>query len=432
MTFQVATFHDAPPRPLTHSKENIMNTKYVQRLTAPAIAAALLWCPGSAHGGVFVQCPGDANGDATWSGVETRPANTVCKHLTAGDGFVTMADGRVMYSFGFDDVTGTLPGEVTLNLARANFVAPLIELNEGDRFYLTLSNVGMVARPDLFDTHSVHFHGFANQAPIFDGVPEGSFTANMGASVTYFYNLNEPGTYMYHCHVEATEHIEMGMQGQLFVKPKQDGTNKIYKGKTYNKFVYNDGDGSTGYTKAVALQLTAFDTATHEADLGIQPIPFNQIKTVYPMINGRGYPDTINPDALPPTQFDPYTAGTTYQSQKTTSLVTLDRSTEGSRLLLRLSNLGVSDYYTVTAHGLPMTVVGAGARQLRGPTGKDLYYDTASVTLGGGESVEVMIDASAVPPGTYFFHTTNLNFLSNNEDDYGGMMTEIVITGEST
>jgi FtsP/CotA-like multicopper oxidase with cupredoxin domain len=409
-----------------------VNVLTKRRLGHGLAAVLALGCWAEAGATVFVQCPGDTNGDARWTGAEVRPPKTSCLHLTAGDGFVTMADGRQMYTFGFDDVSGTLPANVVLNLAHANFVAPLIELSEGERFYLSLSNVGMVARPDLFDTHSVHFHGFANQAPIFDGVPEGSITANQGSSITYFYNLTEPGTYMYHCHVEAAEHIEMGMQGQLFVKPRQDGTTKLFNGKTYTRFVYNDGDGSTGYHKAAALQLTAFDTATHDADLAIQPIPFNQIKTVYPMINGRGYPDSVNPAALPPTQFDPYTAGTSFQSQKTTALITLDRDTEGSRLLLRLSNLGVSDFYTVTAHGLPMKVVGAGARQLRGATGKDLYYDTSSVTLGGGESVEVMIDTSAVPAGTYFFYTTNLNFLSNNQDDFGGMMTEIVITGAPT
>ncbi|MDB5897811.1 MAG: hypothetical protein JWP22_2913 [Ramlibacter sp.] len=392
-----------------------------------AAGAAALGISASARAAVFVQCPGDTNGDATWTGSETRPANTSCMHITGGDGFVTMADGRQMYNFGFEDVTGTRPADVVLNLARANFVAPTIELQEGNKFYLTLTNVGMVARPDLFDAHSVHFHGFANQAPIFDGVPEPSITPNMGSSLTYFYNLTEPGTYMYHCHFEAAEHIQMGMQGQLFVKPRQDGTPKVFGGRTYTRFVYNDGDGSTGYDKAVALQLTAFDTATHESDLNIQPIDFNSMKTVYPMINGRGYPDTINPGALPPTQFDPYTADTTYQSQKITSLVTLDRGTEGTRLLLRLSNLGVADYYTVTALGLPMKVVGAGARQLRGPSGKDLYYDTSSVTLGGGESAEVMIDTASVSPGTYFLYTRNLNFLSNNQDDYGGLMTEIVV-----
>jgi FtsP/CotA-like multicopper oxidase with cupredoxin domain len=401
------------------------------RLAPCAAVLALLWC-GAARATVFVQCPGDTNGDARWTGSEVQPPRTTCKHLSAGDGFATMADGRQMYIFGFDDVTGTLPANVSLDLARANLVSPTIELKQDDKFYLTLSNVGMVARPDLFDMHSVHFHGFANQAPFFDGVPEGSATPNMGSSITYFYHLTEPGTYMYHCHVEATEHIEMGMQGQLFVKPRQDGSAKVYNGRTYTKFVYNDGDGSTGYDKAVALQLTAFDTATHEADFAIQPIPFNQIRTIYPMINGRGYPDTVNPGALPPTEVDPYTAGSGFQSQQTTALVTLNRATEGTRLLLRLSNLGVTDFFTMTAQGLPMKVVGAGARQLRGSSGKDLYYDTASVTLGGGESVEVMIDTAGVPAGTYFFYANNLNFLSNNAEDYGGMMTEIVITGDPT
>jgi FtsP/CotA-like multicopper oxidase with cupredoxin domain len=391
-----------------------------------------LGCCGAARATVYVQCPGDTNGDARWTGAEVQPPRTACRHLTAGDGFATMADGRQMYIFGFDDVTGTPPANVSLDLARANLVSPTLVLKEGERFFLTLSNVGMVARPDLFDTHSVHFHGFAQQAPIFDGVPEGSPTVNMGSSVTYFYNLVEPGTYMYHCHVEATEHIEMGMQGQLYVTPRQDGTAKVYNGRTYTKFVYNDGDGSTGYDKAVALQLSAFDIATHEADFAIQPIPFNEMRTIYPLINGRGYPDSVNPGPLPPTQVDPYTTATSFQSQKTTALVTLNRATEGTRLLLRLSNLATTDFFTLTAQGLPMKVVGAGARQLRGSTGKDLYYDTASVTLGGGESVEVMIDTAGVPAGTYFLHANNLNFLSNNEEDYGGMMTEIVITGDPT
>jgi FtsP/CotA-like multicopper oxidase with cupredoxin domain len=157
------------------------------------------------------------------------------------------------------------------------------------------------------------------------------------------------------------------------------------------------------------------------------------------MINGRGYPDTINPDPLPapaekaeflvPTVFE--TAADVPSSQPISALVT---ATKGQRVLLRLSNLSVTNYYTVTALGLPMKVVGAGARHLRGPSpngttpGLDLYYDTTSVTLGGGESVEVIIDTSQVEPGTYFLYTTDLNYLSNNEQDNGGMMTEIVVS----
>jgi hypothetical protein len=72
-------------------------------------------------------------------------------------------------------------------------------------------------------------------------------------------------------------------------------------------------------------------------------------------------------------------------------------------------------------------VVGKDARLLRGPTGIDLSYMTTSVTLGGGQSVDAILDTAAVPPGTYFLYTTNLNHLSNDNEDFGGMMTEIII-----
>ena len=74
-----------------------------------------------------------------------------------------------------------------------------------------------------------------------------------------------------------------------------------------------------------------------------------------------------------------------------------------------------------------MQVVGQGARLLRGPDGKNLYYNTNSITLGGGEATDVIIDTSGVAPGTYFLYTTNLHNLSNDAEDFGGMMTEIVI-----
>ena len=86
-------------------------------------------------------------------------------------------------------------------------------------------------------------------------------------------------------------------------------------------------------------------------------------------------------------------------------------------------------------NGLKMRVVGTGARQMRGPDpdgdgplqGIDTSYETNSVTVGGGEGVDVIIDTASVAPGTYFLYTTNLNFLSNGVEDFGGMMTEIRI-----
>jgi hypothetical protein len=77
-----------------------------------------------------------------------------------------------------------------------------------------------------------------------------------------------------------------------------------------------------------------------------------------------------------------------------------------------------------------MKVVGHGARLLRGSgqaVGENVFYNTNVLTLGGGESADIILDTSGVAPGTYFLYATNLNLLSNNEEDFGGMMTEIVI-----
>jgi Multicopper oxidase len=135
------------------------------------------------------------------------------------------------------------------------------------------------------------------------------------------------------------------------------------------------------------------------------------------MINGRGYPDTVDPNQLANT-FD------SKLSQKIPSLIT---AIKGERILLRVSSLSTVDYFTITTLGLPMRVVGEGSRLLRGPDGKDTSYLTSSVTLGGGETRDVILETVDVAPGTYFLYTTNLNFLSNDKEDFGGIMTEIII-----
>ncbi|MDP1928204.1 MAG: multicopper oxidase domain-containing protein [Thiobacillus sp.] len=398
-----------------------------KRLLPTALAACGLLA-GQAGAAVYVQCPGDTNGDAI---SETPTPGVVCKHLAAGDGFSRMADDKPLYGFGFSDITGVLPAQaISTGLLAANFAAPTIELKEGDKFYLTLTNVGMVIRPDLFDPHTVHFHGFPNQAPVFDGMPEGSFGINMGSSVTYFYNITEPGTFIYHCHMEATEHMQMGMLGQIYVRPKQDetpvGTNlNGYVHTASDRYAYNDGDGSTRYNRAYPIQLGSVDHNFHDASESVQPLPFAEMKDTYATLNGRGYPDTVNPIALP-TPVDEFgdSKNLGNQSQKVSALIT---ATAGEKILLRLSNLNVTNYYTVTTLGLPMRVVGGGAHIARGPGGKDLYYNTGSVTLGGGEAMDVIVDTVGVAPGTYFLYTTNLNYLSNNDQDFGGMMTEILV-----
>jgi FtsP/CotA-like multicopper oxidase with cupredoxin domain len=305
---------------------------------------------------------------------------------------------------------------------------PTIVLDEGQEFYLTLTNVGMLMRPDLFDPHTVHFHGFPQSSTVFDGLPESGLSINMGASLTYYYKINDPGTYMYHCHVEATEHMQMGMLANLYIKPAQNGQSIEYpsgSGNTYTQFVYNDIDGSTGYDVEFPIQLGSFDGPFHDASENTQPLPFALMVDNYPMINGRGYPDTVDPrtDTFPP----PDGFNDTYvpTGQPVSSLIT---ATAGERVLLRISNLAITRFYTLQSLGIPMQVVGKDAKLLRTPDGlTNLYYNTNSVTLGGGESYDVILDTAGVTPGTYYLYAANLNYLSNDTEAFGGMMTEIVI-----
>jgi FtsP/CotA-like multicopper oxidase with cupredoxin domain len=276
----------------------------------------------------------------------------------------------------------------------------------------------MIIRPDLFDPHTVHFHGFPQSSSVFDGLPESGISINMGASLTYYYNLVEPGTFMYHCHVEATEHMQMGMLGNLYVRPAQNGNTTFYPS---GKYVYNDGDGTTGYDLEFPLQLGGFDPDFHDASWDVQPLPFAMMWDRYPMINGRGYPDTINPNPLPA----PAENGGIV-SQKVSSLVT---ATAGQKVLLRLSNLNITVTHTLASPGIPMRVVGIDAKELMAADGTKIHYTTNSVTLSGGMTADVILDTAGIPAGEYYLYASNLHYLANNDQvaDLGGMMTKIVI-----
>jgi len=394
--------------------------------------AMLLFGSMQTHGLIQSQFVPDSDGIDT-DGDGDPNNDHVHMHLAAGDGFVNMADGKLQYMFGFADVTGVPDNQVmNVGMLGAEFPGPTIVLREGQKFYLNLSNVGMAIRPDLFDPHTVHWHGFPNAASVFDGVPDSSISINMGGTLTYFYNVVEPGTYMYHCHVEATEHMQMGMLANLWVLPKQ---NNLPEGTDLNgfthhtgyKYVYNDGDGSTYYDVDYPIQLASFDPVFHDASLAVQPLPFALMVDKYPMINGRGYPATTDPNVLYNTAGDEgYDPMGNRPSQKMNAIIT---AAQGQKVLLRVSSLSVTQYFTITTTlGIPMKVIGRGSRLLRSPAGKDVSYMTSSLTLGGGEAMDVILDTTGVAPGTYLLYTTNLNHLSNDGEDYGGMMTEIVIS----
>jgi FtsP/CotA-like multicopper oxidase with cupredoxin domain len=381
----------------------------------------------------------------------TNDPHIVCRSITCGDGHATMADGNDIFIFGFRDVTNSPESKITSSsyvtdpvdgslTGGATLTAPTFFAKEGQSLYITLTNTGFRERPDLTDAHTIHYHGFPNAGSVFDGEPMASFGIGLGASLTYFYQNEQPGTYMWHCHVEAAEHIQMGMTGSLYITPAQDDNQIPYQGKVYSKFAYNDcwtlGTahapdpmcGSTGYDVSYFMQETALDPVFHHNDQTYQKVNFTTMNENYPLLNGRGYPDTVNPGSL--TNAHGYPA-----QQLPAAPFSIDGTGArsplalhvGQKMLLHLTSLATAEFFTLTSSGIPFRVVGQGAMLLRGPDGTNTSYATNSITLSGGEGYDVLLDTSSVPPGTYFLYTTNLNHLSNDADDFGGMMTEVVV-----
>ena len=85
--------------------------------------------------------------------------------------------------------------------------------------------------------------------------------------------------------------------------------------------------------------------------------------------------------------------GAMHYSQPLPSIINIPH---GGRALLRISDLDVSEYQTLASLGIPMQVVGYNAKLLRDQAGNNLYYNTNSITLAGGESLDVILDACAV------------------------------------
>src|SRR5437016_1144994 len=195
-----------------------------------------------------------------------------CQEISGGDGFMTEADGNQTFMFSFGPLSGmdaikhgqpgtqfasvfnnhynspTLPSSpncrnptydpsrpvslngavadpaaiMTIGVLNGNLPMPLIAFDEDDEFFLSLSNVGMIMRPDLFEEHTVHFHGYPNASSYYDGVPDATWAINIGGSATYYYLAPDAGTYFWHCHITPPEHLQMGMVGQLYVRPRQN------------------------------------------------------------------------------------------------------------------------------------------------------------------------------------------------------------------
>jgi FtsP/CotA-like multicopper oxidase with cupredoxin domain len=504
-----------------------MNTIKSHRVVLPMLLLFLASATANAQS-FRVQCPHmtalhpTAGASGPYIGPQGVNGAIKCQQISGGDGFATMADGTQTYLFAFGPLSGLqdikdgLPGTalnadfmtpydpdtapngavglapdpdaggaftghvdprqiMDIAVMNGNMPAPLMAIDEDDEFFLTLTNVGQIMRPDLFEQHTVHFHGYPNASAFYDGVPDASVAINIGGSFTYYYLAPDAGTYFWHCHITPPEHLQMGMVGQMYVRPRQNrvpvGTGLLASlqlqqndlrtkcgddilcstpipqpsnvvtqtidprtGSPYT-YAYNDGDGSTAYDVEYPIQIHGFDPNFHFVGMTFNPEGFTDMKDKYFLLNGRSYPDTVGGSVNPQTQQvipgPMETQSVDAASHFSQPLPTVVNIPFGGKALLRVSDLDVTEYQTLASLGVPMHVVGMNARLLRDMAGNDMTYYTNSITLAGGESADVILDASDTTRflvgKTFFLYTPNLDHLSNDAENFGGLMTEVHI-----
>jgi len=378
-----------------------------------------------------------ARGGSSGAQSHINPLNNVIRRLASTDGFISLP-GRPepmdLYVFGFvEHAAGTTTQIVQATKGNARVPSPILAVDEYQdttpsapgykkAFVISLTNVGFVGRPDLDDSHTIHWHGFRDAIPAFDGTPELSFAAGVNRTLPYAYVPRHPGTYIYHCHFEDSEHVQMGMTGVVFIRPKLGP-----------KYAYNDA--STLFDREFSLLLNEVDARPHDGLIGVQEFVWSEYRPQYWIINGRSYPDTIKPNKgevyANPLSID---ADPNLVNQPVSSLIQVRG---GDKVLLRIPNLGY-EQHSMVLPGITMKVIGEDATLLRGPLGADLSYETNTLYIGPGETRDVLFTAPAFAAGsasgsspygpwnTYFLKNRNYDRQSNNGlPGLGGMVTEV-------
>ena len=259
--------------------------------------------------------------------------------LSAGEGYVSIADGGSVYSWGYsaDGEAMQLPG-------------PTLIVTAGDTFDVVLSNDLPAAAGNV----SIVFPG--NEVLATDGGVQGELTreAVPGGTVTYTVRAPEPGTYQYHSGSQPDLQVEMGLYGALIVVPQTAAS-----GCAASAYAHE----GTCFDREYLFLLSEIDIDIHQAAEqqvgGTGPIvlPAGAYHSEYWMINGRAAPDTLGPPGRGVLPHQPYNI--------------IPRMHPGEKLLLRLVGAG-REMHPFHTHGNHVRVLARDGRLLESETGPGL------------------------------------------------------------
>jgi FtsP/CotA-like multicopper oxidase with cupredoxin domain len=281
--------------------------------------------------------------------------------LTTATGYALMADGNTVFMWAY-----TMAGSTGFQLP-----GPTLCVNQGDTVTVALTNT-------LPEDVSIVFPG--QQAVQANGAPAGpQFDASgklvslmqparkNGGSVTYSFTAAQPGTYIYESGSDPGKQVQMGLYGMLVVRPAG-----------HADWAYNDAATQFNPSTEYMLLFSEVDPFLHLAVERNQAYDVTALRSRYWMINGRTFPDTIQPNGA-----------ATLPQQPQGALVHIRPQDPTNRLpaLVRYGNVGEHDY-PFHPHGMHGRVIAKDGRVLRGPASEDLSYEKFTVLVGMGQTYD--------------------------------------------
>jgi hypothetical protein len=220
-------------------------------------------------------------------------------NLSAKAGYISVADGGSIYSWGYADNAGG---------AAMQLPGPTLIVTEGVPVTITLHN----DLPKAAGNVSMVFMG---QQVTASGGVSGALTneAVNGGDVIYTFTPSKPGTYQYHSGTRADLQVEMGLYGAMIVRPEPVPASCVamYSDAYESGAAYNHPDAC--YDREFLFVTSSIDYQLHKAveqqSTGAGPIvlpPDAFESSEYWLLNGRVGPDTMAIDGTATLPHQPY------------------------------------------------------------------------------------------------------------------------------
>lgn len=280
------------------------------------------------------------------------------------NGTMVLHDGNITDIFGFAETLGesiSLPG-------------PTINITEGDSVQIDFWNVSQGA------PHTIHLHGLdVNQEN--DGVPALSYEVHHMDHGYYKFKAPHPGTYIYHCHVVSTIHVQAGMYGVIIVKPSDNSNTTWIGGESFDRdILFNASEIDTNWHTQAVLD--------HEHDT-VNPVPMfipDVYTPQYFLVNGQSGTQLTD-------QSNFYTVG------------------ESEDVFMRLVNIGYYGVRYIFPTGLNARTISSDGR----PLPVEAISDTVEVLPGERYGTMIQTGTNSVYPVTVEHFNMNTQIVESTQ-----------------